>query len=72
MGFLRNHNKGYKWLQNLDKLYIDRFGTFFGCILLQQNTTNLVPLLTMREILKMANNFSQLAKKSLKILANNY
>ena len=30
---------------------------------IQQNTTNLVPLLTMREILKMANNFSQLAKK---------
>ena len=28
MGFLRNHNKGYKWLQNKDKIYIDRFGTF--------------------------------------------
>ena len=39
---------------------------------IQQNTTNLVPLLTMREILKMANNFSQMAKKSLKILAKNY
>jgi hypothetical protein len=39
---------------------------------IQQNTTNLVPLLTMREILKMAKNFSQMANKSLKILANNY
>ena len=37
-----------------------------------KNTTNLVPVLIMREILKMANNFSQMAKKSLKILANIY
>ena len=45
-------------------------------IIFELNTTKiqqiLVPILTMREILKMANNFSQMAKKSLKILANNY
>ncbi len=59
---------GYKMWTNYILIGLEPF----GCILLQQNTTNLVPVLTMREILKMANNFSQLAKKSLKILANNY